>query len=155
MEMLINEMGLEDVIVDLVNSLSSVKDLSELNCQAADEKELIHRALSVLIKNQDMERCSFFILDEQDILVNLTGISARESSSEIRAEYQPLQFKVGEGVVGVAALTGELQYCQNCLEDDIFASNNNTFLDKYHTLLRSVSVLFLLLLQLFEAFLLL
>ncbi len=116
-------MGLEDVIVDLVNSLSSVKDLSELNCQAEDEKELIHRALSVLIKNQDMERCSFFILDEQGILVNLTGISARESSNDVREEYQSLQFQVGEGVVGAAALTGELQYCQNCLEDDIFASN--------------------------------
>ena len=117
-------MGLEEVIVDLVNSLSSVKDLSELDCHACDEKELIHKALSVLIKNQDMERCSFFILNEQNVLVNLTGISSRESHHGVRAEYQSLQFKIGEGVVGTAALMGKLQYCQNCLEDDIFALNN-------------------------------
>lgn len=124
MDIIKNNIGMEDIIVDLLSSLSAVKDLSELDCQAGDEKELITNALSVLIQNQDMERCSLFVLNEQGVLVNLTGLSASESSSEKRMKYKPLQFKVGEGVIGTAALTGELQYCENCLEDGRFSLNN-------------------------------
>lgn len=121
--MLKSDVGLEEVIVDLVNSLSAVKDLSELNCQAGDEKELISEALSVLIQNQDMERCSLFLLNEQGLLVNLTGLSIAESANEERIQYHSLQFKIGEGVVGTAALTGELQHCQNCSGDGRFTAH--------------------------------
>jgi len=114
--------GLEDIIVELLSSLSAVKDLSELNCQAGNEKELITNALSVLIQNQDMERCSLFLLNEQGFLVNLTGLSILESPDKTRKQYKSSQFKVGEGVIGAAALTGELQHCQNCSEDERFAS---------------------------------
>lgn len=121
MEMLQNEGGLEDMIMDLLNSLSAVKDLSELNCQAGNEKELIRNALAILIQNQDMERCSLFLLNEQGVLVNLTGMSTCEDVSE--KGYKPLEFKIGEGVIGAAALTGELQHSENCSEDERFASN--------------------------------
>ncbi len=123
MEILKNDAGLEEVIVDLVNSLSAVKDLSEINYQVSDEKELIRNALSVLIQNQDMERCSLFLLDEDNVLVNLTGLSASESMGSIERKYHPLQFKIGEGVVGTAALTGKMQHCQNCAEDKCFTSS--------------------------------
>ena len=114
--------GTEDVIVDLLNSLSAVKDLSELSGHAVNEKELISKALAVLIQNQDMERCSLFLLNEQGFLENLTGLSSCESTTDTRSDYKPLQFKVGEGVIGVAAATHELQHCQNCLEDERFSS---------------------------------
>ena len=123
MDLLNNGVGMEDLIVDLLNSLSAVKDLSELNCcQAGDEKELISNALAVLIQNQDMERCSLFLLNEEGYLTNLTGLSSSESRNDKRQEYTPLQFKMGEGVIGVAALTGELQHCQNCADDERFSS---------------------------------
>ena len=115
--------GLETVIIDLLNSLSAVKDLSELNCQAGDEKELIRHALTILIQNQDMERCSLFLLNEQGVLVNLTGLSINEQSNSSR-EYAPLQFKIGEGVIGIAAETGDLQHCQNCQKDERFSLND-------------------------------
>lgn len=76
----INQSNIQDIIVDLLNSLSAVKELSELNHQASNEKELVFKALSILIQNQDMERCSFFVLDEQQNLVNLTGLSSMEYS---------------------------------------------------------------------------
>jgi len=120
MDILQNGEGLETVIIDLLNSLSAVKDLSELNCQAGDEKELIRNALTILIQNQDMERCSLFLLNDQGVLINLTGLSLNEQSQK----YTPLEFKIGEGVIGAAAQTGELQHCQNCLEDDRFALND-------------------------------
>jgi len=121
--MISSEFGMEDIIVDLLNSLSAVKDLSELSPHAGNEKELISKALSVLIQNQDMERCSLFLLNEQGYLVNLTGVSSCETASESRLEYKSLQFKVGEGVIGIAAQTGELQYCEDCSIDERFSSD--------------------------------
>ena len=115
--------GLQDIFIDLLNSLSAVKNLSELNCQTSNEKELIKNALAVLIQNQDMERCSFFLLNEQQLLVNLAGLSTAELVYESQQDYKPLQFKVGEGVIGMAAETGELQNCQNCQEDERFTTD--------------------------------
>ncbi len=129
-EMLSGEPGMEEIIVDLLNSLSAVKDLSELNYNVGNEKELIGNALRVLIQNQDMERCSLFILDEQGYLVNLTGLSSHESTLKKRKNYKPLQFKLGEGVIGMAAQSRELQHCQNCKEDKRFAvGENNSNID--------------------------
>lgn len=123
-ESITNQLGMQDIIVDLLNSLSALRGLSELDYQSGNEKELIRHALSVLIKNQDMERCSFFYLNEQKYLVNLTGLSTSDSTSESKIDYIPLQFKLGEGIIGLAAKTGEIQNCQNCLEDERFSHDS-------------------------------
>ena len=123
MEENINQFNIQDIIVDLLSSLSAVKELSELNHQAGNEKELISKALSILIQNQDMERCSFFVLDEQQNLVNLTGLSSREYSGAERINRTPLKFKIGEGIIGQAAKIGKIQHCKNCKEDSRFLNN--------------------------------
>ncbi len=115
-----NEVVLHDFIVDLFNSLSAVKELSEVDSNAESEKEVIKNALGALIQNQDMEKCSFFILDEHRCLVNLTGLGIADSTSDAQVKYKPLQFQIGEGVIGAAAKTGELQHCQNCKKDERF-----------------------------------
>ena len=115
------QFGIQDIIVDLFSSLSAVRELSELNCQAVDEKKLIKNALAALIQNQDMEECSFFLLNEEGYLVNLTGLSSTELVSDEEEEHFSLQFKVGEGVIGQAAETGKLQNCENCLKDSRFS----------------------------------
>ena len=119
----INQFNIQDIIVDLLNSLSAIKELSELNYQAGSEKELIFKALSILIQNQDMESCSFFVLDEQQNLVNLTGLSSSEYSGAEILNRTPLTFKIGEGIVGQAAKTGKIQHCKNCKEDSRFSNN--------------------------------
>ncbi len=119
----INQFGIQDIIVDLFNSLSAVRELSELNYHAVTEKELIKNALSALIHNQDMERCSFFLLDEQDNLVNVTGLSSSDAMTNSEQDYRARQFKIGEGIIGMAAKSGKLQNCQNCLEDKNFTTN--------------------------------
>ena len=123
MEENINQLNIQDIIVDLLSSLSAIKELSELNHQASNEKELIYKALSILIQNQDMERCSFFVLDEQQNLVNLTGLSSREYSGAERTNRTPLKFKIGEGIIGQAAKIGKIQHCKNCKEDSRFSNN--------------------------------
>jgi diguanylate cyclase (GGDEF)-like protein len=119
----INQFNIQDIIVDLLNSLSAIKELSELNHQAGSEKEFIFKALSILMQNQDMERCSFFVLDEQQNLVNLTGLSSSEYSGAEILNRTPLTFKIGEGIVGQAAKTGKIQHCKNRKEDSRFSNN--------------------------------
>ena len=119
----INQSNIQDIIVDLLNSLSAVKELSEINHQASNEKELVFKALSILIQNQDMERCSFFVLDEQQNLVNLAGLSSKEYSGAERTNLTPLKFKIGEGIIGQAAKTGKIQHCKDCKEDPRFSNS--------------------------------
>jgi len=119
----INKFGMQDIIIDLFNSLSAVRELSEINCQGNNEKKLIKNALAALIHNQDMERCSFFLLNDEGYLVNLTGTSSGEIAEESNEDYSPIQFKVGEGVIGVAAETGELQNCPDCQKDERFSED--------------------------------
>ncbi len=114
-----------DIIVDLLSSLSAIKELSELNCRSGNEKELISKALSVLIQNQDMERCSFFILDEDNNLVNLAGLSSEEHLGGEKIIRNPIKFKMGEGIIGLAAKTGALQHSNNCKMDERFSNNSS------------------------------
>jgi diguanylate cyclase (GGDEF)-like protein len=114
--------GTQDLIIDLLNSLSAIKSLSEINCEIADEKTLIREALASLIQNQDMERCSFFAVDNNDILINVTGLSVAELPNMSQLSGNSLQFRIGEGIIGAAAASNEIQYCRNCSEDQRFAA---------------------------------
>ena len=113
--------GMQDLIVDLLNSLSALKELSEINCEIIDEKTLIRQALTGLIENQDMERCSFFIVDQDGLLSNVTGLSIAESANQSTWSGKSWQFRIGEGIIGVAAESGHIQHCRNCHEDKRFA----------------------------------
>jgi diguanylate cyclase (GGDEF)-like protein len=118
----ISQTSVPDLIVDLLGSLSAIKELSELNAQSGNEKELISKALAVLIQNQDMERCSFFILDSEQNLINVTGLSIKEHLDGVKTACKSLKFKMGEGIIGQAAKTRSLQHSNNCHEDPRFSS---------------------------------
>ncbi|MCF7970528.1 MAG: sensor domain-containing diguanylate cyclase [Methylococcaceae bacterium] len=117
----------QSILVDLLNSLAVVRSLSEIENHQnnTNEKDLVLNALNILMSNQDMERCSFFIKITDDYLVNLTGLSAVELSNGEHEMHKPLTFKIGEGIIGLAAQLGELQYCADCYNDKRFA-----FVDK-------------------------
>lgn len=117
--------GTQDLIIDLLNSLSAIKSLSEINCEIADEKTLIRQALTNLIQNQDMERCSFFAVDGDGMLSNVTGLSVAESVDMSPQTTKSHRFRRGEGIIGMAAASEEIQYCRNCAEDERFASFGN------------------------------
>lgn len=118
--------NVQDLIVDLVNALSAVRSLSEISCEMADEKTVIRLALSCLLSNQDIERCSFFIFDEDNLLSNVTGVSVDErGGSESQASQGTMSFRMGEGIIGTAAATGEMQHCSNCFEDTRFTAGQD------------------------------
>lgn len=119
--------GLENAFVDLLSALSAIKELSTIGCQSDDEESLIRHALEALVHNQDMERCSFFKLVDDDRLVNVTGLSYLETidDEEYEAGARPLEFKIGEGLIGVAAKTRTLQHCHNSATDERFSNEGN------------------------------
>ena len=116
--------------VELLNSLSALRSLVALGSLAENESSLIRSALKVLIQNQDMERCSVFLLEGSE-LVNASGMDWEDVINDNPGkQYTPQRFKIGEGVIGAAALSRTVQHCPNCHEDPKFqvkqgqASNN-------------------------------
>jgi diguanylate cyclase (GGDEF)-like protein len=109
--------------MDMVGSLSVLRSLSTLSLAGLTEAQLIAKALEVLMLNQDLERCSVFLLEEGR-LVNAGGkdwddlIGARRAgdSPECRC------FALNEGLIGIAAATGELQHSRDCLQDPRFVA---------------------------------
>ncbi|HHJ15190.1 MAG TPA: diguanylate cyclase [Gammaproteobacteria bacterium] len=114
---------LKDRLVDTIESLSSLSALTEINVQDRTEEGVLRGALKVLMANQDMQRCSIFLV-EGDELLNAAGLSWSEQN-EINPE-KPLasvathRFRVGEGLIGLAAKTGETQHCRDCTVDPRF-----------------------------------
>jgi diguanylate cyclase (GGDEF)-like protein len=64
-----------------------------------------------------MERCSFFLIDPDGYLDNVTGLSVSQLNNPQPWITDSIRFRVGEGIIGVAAATGFTQHCANCHED--------------------------------------
>jgi len=114
---------LKDRLVDTIESLSSLSALTELNIQDRTEEGLLRGALKVLMANQDMQRCSVFMV-EGDELLNAAGLSWVEQNTvgadKPLAPVSTHRFKVGEGLIGLAAQSGEIQHCRDCSVDPRF-----------------------------------
>lgn len=118
--------GVQELIIDLINALSTLKSLSEVSCEMEDEKTVIRHALSGLLQNQDMERCSFFIIDSENLLSNVTGLGIEDSpDNDTGLSEKAMHFQLGEGIIGAAAASGEMQHSRNCFEDQRFAHIGN------------------------------
>jgi diguanylate cyclase (GGDEF)-like protein len=114
---------LKDRLVDTIESLSSLSALTEIDVQARTEEDVLRNALKVLMANHDMQRCSIFLL-QGDELLNAAGISWSEhhalNGGQTLAAVTTQRFKIGEGLIGLAAQTGEIQHCRDCSIDPRF-----------------------------------
>ncbi len=114
---------LKDRLIDSIESLSSLSALTELDLKERDERSLLREALEVLMKNQDMQRCSVFLV-EDGVLVNAAGLSWVELNAGCAGAPESggnsHQFRLGEGLLGIAAESGELQHCRDCSADPRF-----------------------------------
>lgn len=120
-------------IVNLLDSLSALAALADLPVAGLDQRQLLQKALAALMDNQDLERCSIFLLAEDgDELVNaagldwddlLTGGAGPPSRGRDEAREQrraPSRFRLGEGIIGQAAASGELAECRSIAADPRF-----------------------------------
>ena len=122
-------MDLRERFFSLLDSLSALRALSQINLEGISEDELIARALGELIRYQNVESCSVFRL-ENDRLNCVAGTCMTESHNTILGQVasvtsQPsMSFAVGEGIAGLAFETGQLQYCRDCSQSPDYVPNH-------------------------------
>ncbi len=113
---------LKDRLVDTLGSLSSLSALINLAVRNHSDTGLLRGALKILMQNQTMQHCSIF-LKEDGHLVNVAGLSWAELNTTAHGGRSPphaQRFKLGEGLIGLAAETGEIQHCRDCSVDPRF-----------------------------------
>jgi len=116
--------GLNSSYIKLIDSLSALRALSAIAIQSRSDQELMDRALGVLVENQDLERCSIYLLHDETLRI-AAGMDWEDLISIGRGRgrtphARDTEFRLGEGVVGIAAQSGELQHCRDCCRDQRF-----------------------------------
>ncbi len=111
------------VFDELLASLSTLQSLGTMEVHLANEKTLLHEALSALVENYGVERCSVFLC-EGDRLVNAAGLdwfdweSGKDPSGKGASPGQT--FEVLRSLMGLAVQTGEPQICHDTHTDPRF-----------------------------------
>ncbi|MES9833600.1 MAG: sensor domain-containing diguanylate cyclase [Candidatus Thiodiazotropha sp. DIVDIV] len=124
-------MDLRERFFSLLDSLSALRALSQINLERVSEDELLIKALDELVRYQNIDHSSVFQL-EDGMLKCVAGRSMVESHAEIigtgdtKSQQQTMQFKSGEGIVGIAYATGQLQYCRDCSQSQDFISHKHS-----------------------------
>ncbi|WP_316368223.1 diguanylate cyclase [Candidatus Thiodiazotropha sp. CDECU1] len=121
-------MDLRERFFSLLDSLSALRALSQINLDGISEEELIEKALDELVRYQNVENCSVFSIQGDRLIcvagTNLDESHAYVSGSERRMQIrETMQFKSGEGIAGMAFSSGQLQYCRDCSQSDDFLIN--------------------------------
>jgi diguanylate cyclase (GGDEF)-like protein len=123
-------MDLRERFFSLLDSLSALRALSQINIEGVSEVELLTKALEELVRYQNVDHCSVFKL-EGDTLNCVVGRSMVESHAGIAgttheaSQLQSMSFKPGEGIVGIAYTTGQLQYCRDCAQSNDFVPHTH------------------------------
>jgi diguanylate cyclase (GGDEF)-like protein len=124
-------MDLRERFFSLLDSLSALRALTQINLKGVTEEVLLKQALGELIRYQNVDNCSVFV-PEQGKLICVAGISMAESHAavagldEIESKRVSMTFAANEGIAGIAFETGQLQYCRNCAQSKEFQSNPNS-----------------------------
>ncbi len=119
-----SSLDLRERFFSLLDSLSALRALAQINLEELDERQLIDRALSELVRYQSLDQCSVFRLDG-DLLRCTAGLGMIDSQAHLNGtavsrERPLMSFKPGEGIVGIAYATGQLQYCRDCSQSHDF-----------------------------------
>jgi signal transduction histidine kinase len=115
-------------IVNLLDSLSALHGLTEISLSGIDETQLLKAALEALMSNQDMERCSIFLLNDDGTLTNGAGMDWDDMLRDIVDPAAPDSprppsgkiYRKDEGIMGRAAASGQVEHCRSCADDPQF-----------------------------------
>lgn len=122
---------LRERFFSLLDSLSALRALSQINLEGITEEALLHKALGALIRYQNVDNCSVFVSD-QGMLHCVAGIGMSESHEiiagrhELKSPRVSMIFAPGECLAGIAFETGQLQYCRNCAQSQEYHAHPNS-----------------------------
>ena len=106
--------------IKLVSDLSALRGLSRLSMRGTSQEALLQDAMRVLMENSDFERCSVFLL-EDETLVCAGGLDWPDLlNTGDGGARMPARFRIGEGIIGMAAETGNLQHCRDSRHEPRF-----------------------------------
>ncbi|MEJ2394063.1 MAG: sensor domain-containing diguanylate cyclase [Candidatus Thiodiazotropha sp.] len=124
-------MDLRERFFSLLDSLSALRALSQIDLEGISEEALLQKALGELIRYQNVDNCSVYVPDGKRLRC-VAGISMAESHetvaglNELKSRRVSMIFEAGEGIAGMAYETGQLQYCRNCAQSQEFLPNPNS-----------------------------
>ncbi len=114
---------LRDRFFSLIDSLSTLRSLASLPVHQRAEDELLADALDVLMRHEDLERCSIFVLSNER-LECAAGLDwddlFRPEAGAPEAPWHPVSFELGEGIMGASARSQRLVHCRDCAAEDGF-----------------------------------
>lgn len=107
----------------LVQAMSGIRGLTSINMNDLEEQDLMDKALDVLTQNLDFERCSIFLLNDNNELCCVAGKDWTDRENRLTpVERYSHNFKLGEGIVGQAAKSQQIYHCKNCKQDKNYLS---------------------------------
>jgi len=116
--------SLADNYLSLVDALSAIHQLSELDLEGIPETELLQQSLVALVKHQDLENCSLFLLRGDRLVCTAAtlkpGVIQTNPTMARQEEIEGVSFPLGEGIIGAAFSTGAVQHCSDCISDERF-----------------------------------
>jgi len=122
-------MDLRERFFSLLDSLSALRALTQLELDGLTEEQVIEKALGELVRYQNLENCSIFRLEGSELRC-VVGTSINEShgmvaglETDSKTRRNFMRFAPGEGIMGIALQTGQLQYCRDCAQNASFKPN--------------------------------
>lgn len=115
----------------LVQSISGIRGLTSLDTDHMTEEELLDKVLSVLIQNLDMDKCSIFLIDGDRLDCAAAKCWDEQLNlARLKVERYTHTFKLGEGIMGIAASTGKIYHCNDCKKDENYLPVIHPHIDK-------------------------
>ncbi|MCW8882136.1 MAG: GAF domain-containing protein [Sedimenticola sp.] len=113
----------QDHFFSLVDALSAISVLARLPVETLPENRFLQQALEALMAHQSLGQCSIF-LTEGNLLTCAVGtgmdLFGSDENSRQSESVASMEFAIGEGIMGLACQTGQIQYCRNCKSDPRF-----------------------------------
>ncbi|MDH5435397.1 MAG: sensor domain-containing diguanylate cyclase [Gammaproteobacteria bacterium] len=107
--------------IDLIDVLSALSGLSMIGSEPVSEQQLLKSALVTLIENVDLERCSVFILENNELhcQAGLDWLDINTNEKDIkRHKHTSMVFKIGEGAIGKAVQYDKAVVINDCASDE-------------------------------------
>ncbi len=118
--------ALSQRFVFLLDTLSALRELSGARLDMESESALLQSALESLVQYQDLENCSIFLRQGSELTCAAGGgaigqrLKGNRRADQAGGDPPRMHFTVGEGVMGIAAVTGEVQDVRDCQLDPRF-----------------------------------